>query len=108
MVLDMLVDITATLATAIAAADRPPAAFLNALALGYYGDTGDRAVDETAPAGQDFLAEVCQDWEAAAAPAEDAGVRVVRLRSGIPLDASGGLLKPMLVPFRLFLGARLG
>jgi uncharacterized protein len=105
---DSRVDTTATLAAAIAAADRPPAALLNASAVGYYGDTGDRAVDETAPAGRDFLAEVCQDWEAAATPAKDAGVRVVWLRSGIPLHASGGLLKPMLVPFRLFFGARLG
>jgi uncharacterized protein len=105
---DSRVDTTAALATAIAAADHRPAVLLNASAVGYYGDTGDRPVDETAPAGRDFLAGVCQQWEAATGPAEDAGVRVVKLRTGLPLHPGGGLLRPLLIPFRLFLGARLG
>src|SRR4051812_20008706 len=101
---DSRVDTTATLARAVAAADPRPAVLLNASAVGWYGDTGDRAVDEEAPAGDGFLADVCRAWEAATAPAEDAGVRVVRLRTGLPLDRRGGLLKPLLLPFRLGLG----
>ncbi|MFX0594515.1 TIGR01777 family oxidoreductase [Melissospora conviva] len=104
------VDSTATLATAIAglpAADRPKA-LLNSSAVGWYGDTGDRPVEEDAPAGEGFLADVCRVWEAATGPAEDAGVRVVRLRTGLPLEKSGGLLKPMLLPFKLGIAGRLG
>jgi|SRR5690606_2407848 uncharacterized protein (TIGR01777 family) len=104
------VDTTTTLARAIAAtpAERRPAVLLNASAVGWYGDTGDRAVEEDAPAGEGFLADVCRVWEAATRPAEDAGVRVVRLRTGYPLHHSGGLLKRQLLPFRLGLGGRLG
>jgi uncharacterized protein (TIGR01777 family) len=105
---DSRVDTTATLARAVAAADPRPAVLLNASAVGWYGDTGDRMVDEEAPAGEGFLADVSRAWEAATAPAEDAGVRVVRLRTGLPLDKRGGLLKPLLLPFRLGLGGRLG
>ncbi|HEY8534701.1 MAG TPA: TIGR01777 family oxidoreductase [Micromonospora sp.] len=104
------VDTTTTLARAIAAApaDRRPAALLNASAVGWYGDTGDRAVTEDAPAGEGFLADVCRAWEAATRPAEEAGVRVVRLRTGFPLHRDGGLLKRQLLPFRLGVGGRLG
>ncbi|ASW56113.1 TIGR01777 family oxidoreductase [Plantactinospora sp. KBS50] len=104
------VDSTATLARTIAGlapADRP-GALLNASAVGWYGDTGDTPVTEDAPAGDAFLADVCRVWEAATRPAEDAGVRVVRLRTGLPLDRAGGLLKPQLLPFRLGAGGRLG
>ncbi len=102
------VDPTATLSGALAKlpeSERP--ALLNASAVGFYGDTGDTAVDEDSPAGEGFFAELCQLWEAATAPAEEAGVRVVRLRTGFPLDAAGGLLKPLLLPFRLGVGGRL-
>lgn len=104
------VDSTNTLARAIAAApaDSRPAVLLNASAVGWYGDTGDRPVEEEAPAGEGFLASVCRVWEAATAPAADAGVRVVRMRTGLPLHRSGGALKPQLLPFRLGLGGRLG
>lgn len=101
---------TATLAEALAtapAADRP-AVLLNASAVGWYGDTGDTAVDEQAPAGEGFFPDLCRVWEAATGPAETAGVRVARLRTGLPLDGGGGLLKPMLPVFRLGLGGRLG
>ncbi|WP_428964357.1 TIGR01777 family oxidoreductase [Micromonospora fluostatini] len=104
------VDTTSTLAITIAglpAADRP-AVLLNASAVGWYGNTGDRAVEEDAPAGEGFLADVCRVWEAATRPAEDAGVRVVRLRTGLPLHRDGGLLKPQLLPFRLGIAGRLG
>jgi hypothetical protein len=102
------VDTTATLATAIAAAERPPAAFLAGSATGWYGGTGDAEVDESAPAGDTFFGDTCRVWEAATGPAEGAGVRVVRMRTGHPLHRDGGLLEPMVVPFRLGAGARLG
>jgi hypothetical protein len=104
------VDTTTTLARAIAAvpaADRP-AVLINASGVHWYGDTGDRAVDEDAPAGSGFMPDVVRVWEAATRPAESAGVRVVRLRTGLALHRSGGLLKPLLLPFRLGLGGRLG
>jgi hypothetical protein len=102
------VDTTATLAHAAAAADPRPAAFLAGSATGWYGDRGGADVDEHAPAGDGFMADTCRVWEAATGPAEAAGVRVVRLRTGMPLDRTGGLLGPMVVPFRLGAGARLG
>jgi uncharacterized protein (TIGR01777 family) len=105
---DSRVDTTATLAKAIGAAARRPAVMINSSAVGYYGDTGDRAVDEAAPPGRGFLAGLARDWEAATAPAEDAGVRVVRTRTGFPLDRGGGLLKPLLPVFRLGGGGKLG
>lgn len=104
------VDSTTTLAITMAglpATDRP-AALLNSSAVGWYGNTGDRTVEEDAPAGEGFLADVCRVWEAATRPAEDAGVRVVRLRTGLPLHRDGGLLKPQLLPFRLGIGGKLG
>ena len=104
------VDTAGTIARVIKnlpAADRPHA-FLQGSAVGWYGDTGDRRVTEEAPAGQGFLADLCRVWEAAARPAEDAGVRTVLLRTGLPLHESGGLLKPQMLPFRLGLGGRLG
>jgi uncharacterized protein (TIGR01777 family) len=81
---------------------------LNASAVGWYGNTGDRVVEEDSPAGEGFLADVCRVWEAATRPAEDAGVRVVRLRTGLPLHRDGGALQPQLLPFRLGVGGKLG
>jgi uncharacterized protein (TIGR01777 family) len=89
------------------AADRPRV-LLQSSAVGWYGDTGDREVTEEAPAGTDFLADVCRVWEAAARPAEDAGTRVVLLRTGLPLDEHGGLLKPQMLPFRMGVGGKIG
>lgn len=102
------IDTTATLAKAIAAAGRKPAVFLAGSAAGWYGDTGDTEVDEGAPAGDGFFADTCRVWEAATGPAEEAGVRVVRMRTGFPLHRSGGLLGPQLLPYRLGLGGRIG
>ncbi|MEV4766741.1 TIGR01777 family oxidoreductase [Micromonospora chokoriensis] len=104
------VDSTTTLATTVAglSADDRPRVLLNSSAVGWYGNTGDRAVEEDAPAGEGFLADVCRVWEAATRPAEDAGVRVVRLRTGLPLHRDGGLLKPQLLPFKLGIAGRLG
>jgi uncharacterized protein (TIGR01777 family) len=100
---------TGTLAGAIAglsASDRPKV-LVNASAIGFYGETGDAKVDEETPAGTGFFPDLCQAWEAAAAPAERAGVRVVALRTGLVLDKSGGLLKAMSLVFRLFAGGPL-
>jgi uncharacterized protein (TIGR01777 family) len=81
---------------------------VNASAVGYYGDRGDEELTEVSTAGTGFLAEVCQAWEAAAAPAAESGARVVCLRSGIVLSAHGGALARQLPLFRLGLGGRLG
>jgi uncharacterized protein len=104
------VDTTATLATTIAGmpADDRPRVLLNGSAIGWYGDTGDRAVEEDAPAGDGFMSDLCRVWEAATAPAERAGVRVVRLRSGLPLDRADGFLKPQLLPYRLGIAGKFG
>lgn len=100
-------DPVSTLARAVAASGGPPV-FLAASAIGYYGDTGERQVDETAGCGQGFLAELCRDWEAATAPAVDAGARVVNLRTGIVLTRSGGLVKRLVPIVRLGVAGRLG
>ncbi len=99
---------TRALASFLAAMDQPPAVLLSGSAIGWYGDTGGREVDESAPSGSGFLAGVVRDWEAAADPARAAGLRVVTLRSGIVLSRHGGVLGRVLPPFRLGLGARLG
>src|SRR6185312_16630079 len=85
-----------------------PTAFISASAVGYYGDTGDKAVDEQSPPGDGFLADLCRLWEAATGPAEDAGCRVVHTRTGFPLAKDGGLLKPFYYQFKLFAGGRMG
>ena len=92
----------------LAAMDQPPAVLLSGSAIGWYGDIGGREVDESAPAGAGFLAGVVRDWEAAAEPARQAGIRVATLRSGIVLSRHGGVLARLLPLFRLGLGARLG
>ena len=99
---------TSALVRAMLAATEPPQVLLSASAIGWYGDTGTRPVDETAPPGLGFLAALVRDWEAAAQPAAAAGVRVVFLRSGIVLSRGGGMLRPLLPAFRLGLGARIG
>ncbi|MFD0686837.1 TIGR01777 family oxidoreductase [Actinomadura fibrosa] len=99
---------TRTLAEAIAAAGRRPRVFVCGSAIGYYGDTGGREVDEKAPMGRGFLAGLVRDWEAAARPARDAGVRVVHPRTGVVLARGGGMLGRTLPLFRLGLGGRLG
>ncbi|MFA1547430.1 TIGR01777 family oxidoreductase [Actinomadura chokoriensis] len=99
---------TRTLATAIAAAHPRPRVLVCGSAIGYYGDTGGLEVDEKSPAGRGFLAALVRDWEAAAAPAREAGVRVVHPRSGIVLAREGGILGRTLPLFRLGLGGTLG
>jgi len=99
---------TSLLAGALSGLKRPPELLISASAVGYYGDQGDRTVDETHPAGRGFLAEVASGWEAAAEPATQAGIRVVFLRLGMVLSASGGALRKMLGPFRWGLGGVIG
>lgn len=90
---DSRIDTTGTLSRTLASVQGAPPVFLAASAVGYYGDTGDREVDESGPRGAGFLADLCQDWEDATRPAEDAGVRVAHLRTGLVLSGDGGLLK---------------
>jgi uncharacterized protein len=91
-----------------AVADAGVGVLVSSSAVGYYGNTKDRTVDETSPPGDGFLAQLCQDWEAATAPAEQAGSRVVLARTGVVLSPSGGALARMRPFFSLGLGARLG
>ncbi|MFJ9408444.1 TIGR01777 family oxidoreductase [Streptomyces sp. NPDC101393] len=105
---DSRVQGTATLAAALASLDTPPRVFVCGSAIGYYGDTGDRHTDESAPAGEGFLPDVCVDWEAAAEPARKAGIRTVFARTGLVVARSGGAWGRLFPIFRLGLGGRLG
>lgn len=106
-ILHSRVSSTSTLARA-AAALTPRPVLVVASAVGLYGDRGDEILTEESPPGTGFLADVVRAWEAAADPARDAGARVVHLRQGIVLSTEGGALKPMLLPFKLGLGGRVG
>lgn len=97
---------TEVLAAAVAEAGVP--ALINASAVGYYGDTGGRITDETAHAGDGFLAHLCVDWEGATWAAQQDGARVVLVRSGLVLSQSGGMMGRLRPLFALGLGARLG
>ncbi|MGW2291768.1 TIGR01777 family oxidoreductase [Streptomyces phaeochromogenes] len=99
---------TAALAEAVASLDRPPRVFLNGSAMGIYGDTGERAVDESAPPGIGFLPSLCVEWEEAAAPAEEAGVRTVFARTGLVVAAKGGAWGRLFPLFKAGLGGRMG
>ena len=105
LVLDSRVSSTKLLAQTIATLEPKPSVFLSGSAIGFYGNTEDRSVTEEAQQGQGFLADVCGQWEAAAAAA---GVRTVFLRTGLVCAASGGLLGKQLLPAKLGLGGRLG
>ncbi|PKV85389.1 TIGR01777 family oxidoreductase [Streptomyces sp. TLI_146] len=99
---------TAALAEALASLDVPPKVLLCGTAIGYYGDTGTRAVDEEAPPGEGFLAGVCVEWEEAAAPAAEAGIRTVFARTGLVVAREGGAWGRLFPLFRAGLGGRLG
>ncbi len=107
-ILDSRVGSTATLARALASLEPRPRVLVSGSAIGWYGDTGDRAVDESAPAADGFMADVVQAWEAATRPAEDAGIRVVHARTGLVVGPGGGMAARMLPLFRLGVGGRLG
>lgn len=100
---------TALIARSVAAMATPPRVLLSASAIGWYGDRGDELLTEASslPEPIDFLSQVCVDWEAATAPAVDAGIRSVLLRTGIVLTPKGGALGRMITPFRLGLGGKI-
>ncbi len=102
------VEPTNSLVAAIEQAAARPRVLISASAVGYYGPHGDDVVTEESAAGHDFLASICVQWENAALAAEPLGTRVVTIRTGLPLSAQGGALKPMLLPFRLGLGGPIG
>lgn len=102
------VDSTRALATTLARLRKPPRTFVVASAVGFYGERGDAIVDESSPAGDGFLADLCRAWEEAAQPARDAGIRVVHMRFGVVLGDGPGALGKMLPVFRLGVGGRLG
>lgn len=100
-------DGTALLARTLAKLRAPPKVLVSASAQGIYGDRGDELLDESAPLGEGFLADVCKAWEAATQPAADAGIRVVNTRTGIVVGRGGGALQQMLLPYRAGVGGRI-
>jgi uncharacterized protein (TIGR01777 family) len=106
--LDATTTISEALADAQAADPSRTRILLSASAVGFYGDTGSRTVTEEDPAGSDFLAQLCAEWEAATTSAEVAGVRVAHLRTGLVLDRSAMLVQVLGTVFRLGLGGRMG
>ncbi|MFE2490306.1 TIGR01777 family oxidoreductase [Streptomyces mirabilis] len=107
-ILDSRVWGTATLAAAVASLDERPRVFVNGSAIGFYGETGDRVVDESAPPGEGFLPSVCVAWEGAAAPAREAGVRTVFARTGLVVAREGGAWGKLFPLFKAGLGGRMG
>ncbi len=99
---------TAALAEAVASLDVPPRVFVNGSAIGFYGDTGDRAVDESAPPGEGFLPSLCVEWEEATAAVREAGIRTVFARTGLVVARHGGAWGPLFPLFKAGLGGRLG
>ena len=105
---DSRINSTRLLVSALALTSSPPQVLLSASAVGVYGDRGDEVLSERSAPGGDFFARLCVDWEAAARSSKLSGMRVVNVRSGLVMDASGGLLKPILPAFRMGLGGRIG
>ena len=99
---------TALLSEAFARLSRPPSVFISASAIGYYGNRGDEVLTEKSSPGNDFLADVCVEWEKATRAAMEKGIRTIHARFGIILDANEGALGKMLTPFRMGIGGRVG
>src|SRR5436190_15030962 len=99
---------TTSLTNALVSLNNPPATFICASAIGFYGNRGDELLTETSSPGNGFLAEVCAKWEQATNPAKEKGIRVVNARFGIILSTKGGALAKMLPPFRMGVGGRVG
>jgi hypothetical protein len=99
---------TSLIANAVASMAVKPKVVLSGSAIGYYGDRGDEPLDEQSTSGTDFLSRIAREWEGAAAPIANAGVRLVLLRTGIVLSSRGGALAKMLLPFKLGLGGPIG
>jgi uncharacterized protein (TIGR01777 family) len=107
-VLDSRVRGTTLLAETLAGLDQPPSVMVSASAVGFYGDRGDEILTEQSESGDDFLADVCRQWEESTLPASEAGIRVARARTGLVLTRDGGILPRVLLPFRFGVGGRLG
>ncbi len=105
---DSRIGTTAKLVSFIARCEHKPELLISGSAIGYYGDQGDQMLDESAPGHPEFAHELCRDWEAEAAKAREQGVRLCIVRTGLVVGKGGGFLQPMLLPFRLGLGGRLG
>jgi uncharacterized protein (TIGR01777 family) len=99
---------TRVLAEALAQLAQPPRTLVSASAIGFYGSRGDEVLNEQSASGDDFLAEVCREWELATRPAAERGIRVANLRFGVILSKEGGALAKMLTPFKLGVGGRVG
>jgi uncharacterized protein len=99
---------TRTLAEALAGLAVLPAVFVSGSAVGIYGSRGDEVLDESSALGDDFLARVCIDWETAAAPAAEAGIRVVHPRTGVVIAQDGPLIDKIELPFKLGVGGKVG
>ena len=108
LLLDDRVSATHTIAAAMAAAAPPPRVLLSMSGIGYYGNPGEQLLTEQAPKGDGYVAQIAAAWEDATAAAADAGIRVVRMRTGVVLSATGGAFGRLLPIFRLGLGGRLG
>lgn len=107
-ILSSRVEITSALVQSMRNASQKPRVLISASAIGYYGPRGDENVTEETPPASDFLAEVCKVWEAEALKAQELGIRVVLLRIGGVLEADGGALAQMVIPFKFFLGGPIG
>ena len=107
-IVESRLNLTRAVATAIAGSSSPPSVLISASAVGYYGDRGDETVDDDTGPGNDFLATLCRDWEAAALEAQKCGTRVFVPRIGIVLGAEEGALARMVVPFRFGAGGPIG
>ncbi len=107
-ILESRVKSTLLLSETLARMSRPPSVFLSASAIGYYGNRGDELLTEQSAPGNDFLANVCIEWEKATRPAAEKEIRTVHTRFGIILDDQGGALAKMLTPFRMGIGGRVG
>src|SRR5215472_17272295 len=102
------IDVTTQLVSAIEAASPRPRVLISGSAVGLYGDRGDDVLDETSSPRDDFLSQLCRDWEAAAERATTLGLRVVRLRTGVVIGRAGGALSQMLPPFKAGVGGPVG
>jgi uncharacterized protein (TIGR01777 family) len=99
---------TATLAEAVASLDEPPRVFVNGSAIGFYGDTGEQAVDESAPPGDGFLPSLCVEWEEATGAAQEAGIRTAFARTGLVVARKGGAWGKLFPLFKAGVGGRMG
>lgn len=102
------IDSTKKLIGAMRKSESKPSLFISGSAVGIYGDSGDQLLDESSPLGNDFLANVCKDWETESKKAEELGVRVVNPRIGIVMEKDGGFLQIMKLPFLFFVGGPIG